>query len=89
MASHDQHHDINICDAGRLGDEEHTGVEFKVLYTWPPTINIISSRFMAPEGSAIMNKWEFKVLYTWPPMNNLILMKNQTQEGLTIATLAH
>jgi hypothetical protein len=60
--------------------------EFKV---WPPMINIISSRFMAPEDSARKNIREFKVLYTWPPMNNLILMKNQTQEGSTIATLAH
>jgi hypothetical protein len=53
MASHDQHHDINICDAGRLGDEEHTGVEFKVLYTWPPMNNLILMKNQTQEGSTI------------------------------------
>jgi hypothetical protein len=52
--------------------------EFKA---WPPMINIMTSIFVTPEGSAMKNIREFKVLYTWPPMINIMTSRFVTPEG--------
>jgi hypothetical protein len=107
MASHNQHHDIKICDAGKILRE------IKVLYLWPSMINFISSifLFMTSEGSAIKNIRElsaiyltshhqnycikicglgiknireFKVLYTWTPTIKIIASRFATPEGSAI-----